>query len=810
METLLQNLRYGARMLQKSPLVTSVAVISLALGISANTVIFSVVNAVLLKSLPYQDPDRIVLAWGDLPSEEKHRTQVSATDVDDWRHQNSVFEEITTYSNWSATLLGEGEPERIQGTQVGDGFFSILKATPMLGRTFLPEEQEEGKDRVIVLGYGIWQTRFGADQSIVGRNINLSGRSYTVVGVLGPEFRPLPVTLVSPRGDFYRPVAEAHDENERSARHLRAIARLNSGVTLEQAQAEISVIASRIEQEHPRDNTGYRVRLATLTDDTVGGLRRPLLLLFGAVGFVLLIACANVGNLLLVRASVRQKEIAIRLALGAARTRLAEQLLTESVLLGFIGGALGLLLALWGVGIVESAGSKATPLLSNIKIDTGVLVFTFALSIITGLVFGLAPALRASRVDLNEVLKDGGRGTSIGASTNRLRSALVIGEVALSLVLLVGAGLLISTIIRLSSVNPGFSAENRLTMDLIVPSSKYPKPEQWIQFFDQLGEKLDAIPEIKAAGFTSILPLGGNFDGRGLAVEDHPKPSGQELDVDLYVITPEYLKTMAVPVLYGRAFSGMDRADSPLVALINETMAKALWPDESPLGKRVKFVGSARNQQPWRTIVGVVNNVKQYALDQDEPMQIYLPESQFPTTVMTMVVHSDSDSQRLIAAVRGAVSEMDKDLALFNIKTMGELLSDSIALRRFLMVLLVGFAGVALTLAAVGIYGVISYSVTQRTHEIGVRMALGAARADVLRLVLGQGVVLAGAGVGIGLAVAFLVTRLMTSLLFGITASDPLTFVVVSTLITGVALGASFVPALRAAKVDPMVALRGE
>lgn len=810
MESLLQDLRFGIRMLRKSPMVTLVAVISLALGISANTVIFSVVNAILLKALPFNDPERIALVWGNIPAEGKDRTQVSATDVDDWRQQNTVFEDVTTYSGWSATLLGEGESERILGIQVGDGYFSIMKAVPLLGRTFLPEEQEDGKDFVIVLGYGLWQRRFGGDPSVIGQKISLSGRPYTVVGVLPADFQPLPTSLVDPRGEFYRPVAEPHDENERSSRHLRAIARLKPGVTLEQAQADMNVIAGRLQQQHPRDNAGYGVRLVTLPEDTVGGLRPTLLTLFGAVAFVLLIACANVGNLLLVRSAARQKEVAIRRALGAARTRLARQFLTESILLAMLGGVFGLLLALWGVSLVESLGSQATPLLASIKIDMRVLGFTFALSVLTGIVFGLVPALNASNPDLNETLKEGGRSSGSEASHNRLRGVLVMSEVALALVLLISAGLLIKSVIRLRNVNPGFKAENRLTMNVVLPRAKYPKAPQWIAFYNQLGDRLKALPGVESAGFTSVLPFSGNFDGRGLAVEDLPKPAGEEFSVDLYIVTPAYAKTMSLQLMQGRALTEQDTETTPLVAQINETMAREMWPGQDPVGKRIKFPGSEKNPQPWRTVIGIVRDVKQYALDRKDPMQIYLPEAQFPTSFMTLVVHTSSDPKNLIAAVRSEIYEMDKDQAVYNITTMEQLLADSISLRRFSTLLLMIFAGVALMLAGVGIYGVISYGVTQRTHEIGVRMALGASRADIVHLVVRQGMAMTLAGVGLGLVATFALTRVIESLLFNVSSMDPATLIIIPVALTIVALGACFVPARRAARVDPMVALRYE
>jgi putative ABC transport system permease protein len=810
MSDLTHDLRYGFRMLRKSPGFTAVAVVSLALGIGANTAIFSVVNALLLKSLPYKDPERIVLVWGNVPAEGNARDQVSATDVDDWRHQNSVFEDVTTYSNWSATFLDGGEPERIAGTQVGDGFFSVMRGTPLLGRTFLPEEQEDGRDNVLVLGYGLWQRRFGGDATIVGRKVNISGKPYTVVGVMPADFRPLPASLIDPPGQFYRPVAEAHDETQRSARHLRAIARLKPSVTLAQAQSEMNVIASRLEHEHAEHNTGYGVHLATLPEDTVGGLRPTLLMLFGAVVFVLLIACANVGNLLLARSTTRQKEIAIRAALGAARVRLVRQLLTESVLLALAGGVLGFLFALWGRALIVAFGSRVTPLLSDIPLDARVLLFTLALSFATGIAFGLAPALRVSRPDLTESLKDGSRGAGASEGRSRLRSFMVVAEMALALVLLVCAGLLVKSMLRLRAVDPGFEPTHLLTMNVALPSSRYRELSAQTAFFKQLDARVATLPGVAAAGATSVLPLSGNFDGRGLAVEDQPRPRGQELSVDLYIATPGYLRAMQIPLLKGRALDEHDTSTAPLVALVNETMARQLWPNQDPLGKRVKFPGSEKNPQPWRTVVGVVRDVKQYGLDREDRMQLYLPEEQYPTSEMTLVVRATSDAGPLAAAVRQEVHALDGLLAVFDVKTMDELLADSIALRRFSMLALGLLAALALTLAAVGIYGVMAYSVTQRTHEIGVRMALGAQSSDVLRLIVRQGLALAFIGIGTGTVAALALTRLLASLLFGVSTSDPLTFVVVPALLALVALFACLIPARRATKVDPIIALRYE
>jgi len=813
METFFRDLRYSLRMLGQSKAFTAVAVISIALGIGANTTVFSVINAVLLKSLPYKDPNSLVLVWGDTRTESSLRkhNQVSATDVADIRSQASVFEDVTTYAGWYPTMTGDdSEAERIPAIQVGDGFFNIMKGKPLLGRVFTPDEQQDGKDFVIVLSHGLWQRRFGSDPNIVGKTVLLNARPYNVVGVMDADFRPLPPSLVAPEGQFYRPVAENYDNSARSERHLRAIARLKSGVTVEQARVEVSVIMQRLEEQHPETNKNTGAYVVSITDEIVGGIRPTLLMVFGAVIFVLLVACANVANLLLARSTVRHKEITIRTAIGAARSQLIRQLLTESLVLAFLGGGLGLLLAFWGTDLVAAAGSKINPMFQGIRVDLRVLGFTFGISIITGLVFGLAPALQISKPNLVESLKEGGRGSGPSSSRNRLRSVLVVSEIAMTLVLLVCAGLLIRTVMRLGSVDTGFKAQNVLTMTLGLPAAKYPKPETYIAFNKQVTERIAALPGVKAVGTTSVMPLSDNFDGRGLVVEDQPKPRGEEITVDLYVTTPGYLRAMEIPTLKGRPIGEEDNAEASKVALINRTMAEQLWPNQDPLGKRIKFPGSEKRPQPWRTVVGVVSDVAQYALDKKPPMQMYLPHAQFPTSFNSIVVKTEGDATAMTNQVRREILAVDQDQAVFNVTTLDQLRGESILIRRFFMLLLLVFAGLALVLAAVGIYGVMSYVASQRTHEIGIRMALGAQASDVLKLLIGNGMALALIGVFAGLVSAFAVTRLMAGLLFGVTATDAVTFISVSTGLIAIALLACYIPARRATKVDPLVALRYE
>ncbi|HVQ39673.1 MAG TPA: ABC transporter permease [Pyrinomonadaceae bacterium] len=812
MDTFFRDLRYAVRLLLKSPAFTAVAVLSLALGIGANTTVFSVINAVLLKSLPFKDPESLVLIWGDSRAQDTQRrhNQVSATDVADIRSQSSSFEEVSTYTGWNPIMSGTNEAERIPAIQVGDGFFKVMRGEPILGRTFTREDQEDGKDFVIVLSYGLWQRRFGGDPNVVGKSVSLNARSYNIVGVMGADFRPLPSTLVDPEGQFYRPVAEAYDDKARDERHLRAIARLKPGVSMAQAQSELSLIAGRLEQQHPTTNKDYGADVVSITDEIVGDIRPTLWVIFGAVVFVLLVACANVANLLLARSTVRFREITIRSAIGAGRSQLIRQLLTESLVLSLVGGGLGLMLAVWGTRLVGSVGSRLNPMLQDVHIDLRVLLFTLGISLITGMIFGLAPALQFSKPNLTESLKEGGRSGGPAATRNRVRSALVVAEIAMTLVLLVCAGLLIRTVWGLQQVDSGFNSQNILAMNIGLPAAKYPKPENRIAFYEQVRERIAALPGVKAAGTTSVLPLSRNFDGRGLLIEDQPKPRGQEITVDLYVATPGYLTAMEIPLLQGRAITEQDLADSPNVVLINKTMADRLWPNGNALGKRVSMPGNGDRPEPWRTVVGIMSDVAQYALDKKPPMQIYLPHSQFPTSFNSIVVKTIGEPTALIGAVRQEILGVDKDQAVSKVTTLDQLRGESILLRRFFMVLLLVFAGVALVLTAVGIYGVMSYVASQRTHEIGIRMALGAQAKDVMKLIISNGLLLAFIGVALGLAAALALTHLLSSLLFGVAATDTLTFVGVAVGLILIAMVACYIPARRATKVSPLVALRYE
>lgn len=813
MENLWKDLRYGARMLLKRPGFTLIAIATLAIGIGANTAIFTVVNAVLLRSLPYDHSEQLVRIGGANLQRGIRLGTLSPHDFYDYRDRNTVFESIAAYDGWSPSLTGTGEPERLAAGRVTTDFFKVLRVEPSLGRSFNPQEEQRGNHLVVLLSYGLWQRRFGANPNVVGQSIMLSGLSYNIIGVMPRDFDPPQFPGVGlEKPELWAPFAPDLSQWTRDGRSLdTAIARLKPGVTPEQAQTELSVIAGQLQQQYPDTNAGQGIGVASLHEQLVGKIRSALLVFLVAVGFVLLIACANVANLLLARAATRQKEIAIRTALGAGRLRIVRQLLTESVLLAVVGGALGLLFAMWATDYLVTLGTDSLPRLGRIGLDGRVFGFTTLLTLLTGVAFGLAPALQFSKPDLNETLKESGRSSTGGRGRQRLRGFLVISEIAISLLLLIGAGLLVKSFVRLQQVSPGFDPHNVVALNLFLPGAKYPEDAQQRAFFDQAQERIQSLPGVESVGMVSNLPVSGGFDTTSFYIEGRPVTRREDVpDVERYTINSDYFRAMSIPLTSGRSFGAEDRPDSVPVAIISEATARRFWPGESPLGKRFKTGDPDDPQSPWRTIVGVVGDVRHYALDIEPAPQFYLPYRQVPVQFMALLVRSSNSPENQIAAVRAQIWSIDKDQPIFNIKTMERFVAESIAQRRFVMLLLGLFAAVALVLAIIGLYGVMAYSVTQRTHEIGIRMALGAQASDVLKMVIRQGMALVLVGVGIGLLAAFALSRLISSFLYGVSATDPLTFVGVPLVLCAVAAAASYIPARRATKVDPMIALRYE
>ncbi len=807
METLLKDVRYGVRMLIRNPGFTIVSVIALALGIGANVAIFSVVNGVLLRPLPFKDPDRLMMIR-ETKLPQFPEFAVASGNFLDWKKQNTVFERLVAFKGSSLNLIGTGDPERLRGLNVTEGFFAMLGTQPQLGRDFLLEEDQPGRSNVVILSHGLWQRRFGADLKILNQSITLSGQSYTVIGVMPETFR---FGRAEDQIDLWTPMAfTAQDAQNHGGHSVAAIGQLKAGITLDQASSEMSTIAGRLAVQYPEANTGWNVKLIPLLEFSVRSIKPALIVLLVAVAFVLLIACANVANLLLARAAGRQKEIATRTALGAGRWRIVRLLLTESLLLSLLGGAVGLMLAKWGTDLLLTMAPAELPRMDNVSLDGRALAFTAAITFLTGIVFGLVPALQASKPNLNETMKDAGRGSTEGGRRKLIRSTLVVLEVASALVLLVGAGLMIKSFWRLQKVDPGFNPDNALSVRVFLPKAKYPEESQQAAFFQQLIERAENLPGVQAAGAGHVVPLSGSDFVLAFEIDGRPPLApGASQSTNYYSVSADYFKAMGIPLRRGRLFTTRDTKDSPRVALINETMAQKIFPDEDPIGKRITFDDRAKNPE-WFEIVGIVGDVKHYGLDQVTTMQTYEPYTQQTFSYMTLVVRSAGDPTNLSAAIRSEILKLDKEQPASNIKTLNEFFSTSIAQQRFSMVLLGVFAAVALVLAAVGIYGVLSYAVTQRTHEIGIRMALGAGRRDVLRLVVGRGMLLSLIGVAGGLVAAFAVTRLMASLLFGVTATDTVTFASVAGVLLAVALMACYIPARRATKVDPLVALRYE
>ena len=803
METLFKDLRYGVRSLLKQPVFTLVAAITLALGIGGNSAMFSVVNAVLLRPLQYPESDRIVVLEGINPSKGITQSNMSIPDFADWQSQNQLFEHIAGFIAGGLLLNNGDETERVHGTAVTADFFSLFRTPSLHGRTLQADDAQPGREPVAVLSYGLWQRRFGGDRNAVGSKVMVGAKSTTIVGVMPPGFD------YPAQSEIWAPLPLDPAKEARDNRFISVIGRLKSGATVSQAQVQMDTINQRLAQSYNETNSGWGIRVTKLQERLVGDVRLSLLVLLGAVAFVLLIACANIANLLLARSTARRKEIAVRTALGASRLRIIRQLLTESLLLSLLGGALGLVFSVWLIRLLIAISPPNTPRFDEIRPDARVFIFTITLTVVTGLVFGLAPALQASRSDLTEGLKEGLRGNAGGARSNRLRGLLMVAEIAMSFILLVGAGLLIKSFLHLREVRPGFKTDKLLTMRVSVPPGKYRENEARIQFFQQAINRIQSLPGVQSAGMVLSLPLGGDTFNvwRGYIREGRPATPEESDNAAYLATTPDYFRTLQVPLIAGRAFTDRDTDNTAKVVIVNETMARRLWPGQSPIGKHLTIW---RDEKFPREIVGVVGETKR-SLDNDPSQQMYVPYAQDASwSSMSFVIRTSGDPASTSPAVRNEIRSLDKGAPVFNVRTMNDLLATSVAPRRTPMLLLSAFAAAALLLAMIGIYGVTAYYVTQRTQEIGIRMALGAQMSDVLKLVLRGGMTLAAIGIAVGLAGAFALTRWMTSLLFGVKPTDALTFIAVAVCLLVTALLACYLPARRATKVDPLVALRYE
>jgi len=806
MKKLLQDLRYAARTFVKRPGFVIVNVLTLALGIGASTAIFTVVNAALIKGLPYKSPEALYHLFETTPQQQFGQREFSYPDYQDYQ-QNQICD-IAAYTGGGAILSGRGDSERIFAPSASANFFSVLGVDPVLGRTFQPGEDKPGGPKVTVITYATWQKRFGGDPNVVGQSVNLNGENYSIIGVLPASFQ-----FAFRPADLWRNYQPTEAQLSRRFLHgTNLIARLKPGVTMAQAQSELGLIANRIQQQYGDSHAGTNLKVVPLQEQVVGGVKPVLFVLLAAVGFVLLIACANVAGLLLTRSLARQKEVAIRAALGASRWRIVRQLLTESVLLSLGGGLLGLLLAYWGIGalvsLVPDGQINTLPFLKTLKIDTGILVFSFVLSLITGLVFGLAPAIQSSRLALNEVLKEGGRNSAGGAGT-RLRSAFVVTEIALAVVLLVGAGLMMKSLLRLLQTSPGFNPENVLTMTVVLPATKYTEDSRQILFIDQLKERIQSIPGVSAVGMVNILPLQGGNTTRVNVEGDPIPPPGQEIEANIRDVNETYFQTLGVPIIAGRMFDERDKNGGPGVVIIGKTMADKIFAGRNPIGRRLVYTGI---NAPSDEIVGVVGDLRITGLDEALKPVIYYPFRQDPAPATSLVVRTTADPNSMAGTIRDETRALEPEVAVFNVRAMEKLISDSpaAAMRRFPAILTSVFGALALLLASIGIYGVVSYSVSQQTRHIGVRMALGAQASDILKMVLKQGVLLALIGVTAGGIAALGLMRLLRSLLFEVQTYDVATFLLAGGVLFAVALLACYLPARRATKVDPLEALRYE
>jgi putative ABC transport system permease protein len=811
-ETLSQDIRYGARVLTKHKTFTLVAVLTLALGIGANTAIFSVVNELLLRPLPYRDPDRIVMVWEVTP-EGRHQNTTSRGNFRAWREQNQSFDNMAAFSDQRHNLTGEGEPEELSVQRTNPEFFKVLGVDPLLGRPLVPEDAEANKPNVAVLSYGLWQRRFGGQANVIGKPIMLSGVPFVVVGVMPPHFQffirqrsgtgrpaelwtvlPMPTTPEAARGRF-----------------LGVVARLKNGVSVDQAGTEMRTIAARLSEAVPEVNKNFTAEVLPLREQFSGNVRRPLLLLLGAVGFVLLIACANVANLLLSLATSREKEIALRAALGASRLRIVRQLLTESFLLAMLGSLVGFALALWGIKALVAISPRDLINLQSVGLNVTVLMWTLLLSLTTGIIFGLAPALQITRLNLNDSLKEGGKGDSGHATgSRRLRSVLVVSEIALAVVLLASAGLLVKSFINLQQVDRGFDSQNLLTMVVRLPESTYKEDPQVVGFFRQALDRIQALPGVRGGGIVNFLPFyGGLGSATGFTIEGRPQPlPGDEPSTDVRVADAGYFQTMRIPLLQGRNFTDVEMNEPRRVVLINEAMAREHFAGENPIGRRIDV---QMFDKPTPTeIIGVVGNVKYESLIDEVHPTVYFTHPDLTYSFMTLVIRTEGEPAALAPAVHREIRSLDPNQPVSDVRTMNQVMSETVSRARFNTLLLGLFAGLATLLSAVGIFGVMNYSVALRTHEIGLRLAIGAQPRQVLVLVLKQGLVLTLVGVGLGLLAAFALTRLLSGLLFGVAAADAATFATISLLLVAVSLLASYLPARRAMRIDPLAALRYE
>jgi len=803
MDTLLRDLRYSFTRLLKNPSFTLIAVLCLALSIGVNSVVFSAVYAIVLSPLPFENPDELVVVNSTNPQKNIGQVDVSMPDYLDFRDQSQAFRQLAAFDKFNYNLTGDAEPERLQGSRVTAELFPLLGVNPERGRYIQAGEDRPGAPRVAVISHGLWQRRFGGDPQIINKTVSLDGEQYDVVGVMPATFQFPDKTV-----ELWAPLTLNPDPALRGSRSLQVVGRVKPGVTVERAASDLSTVSARLQQQYPDTNAGWGVIVESLHERLVEAFKSGFFILVAAVIFVLLIACANVANLLLGQAAARQKEMALRAALGASRRRLIRQLLTESLLLAGFSGALGLLIAFWGNSLIISLLPASIPRVDQIGINRWVLVFTLAISVLTGIIFGLIPALSASKPDLNETLKEGGRGS--GSARQRARSLLVVVELALALMLLINAGLMIKSLLRLRDVKTGFNTSNVLTMQIALPRSKYAEEAQMNGFYQQLYDRVKGMPGAVSAGLTSSLPLAGSNVFVFFTAEGHENDGGSKTPARRLAVSPGYFRTMELQVVKGREFNEQDTANSPPVAMLNESLAKQLWPDGDAIGKRVKL-GTAEVDSPWMSVVGIVADSKQTWLNQrNAGLDIYMPFVQDPRRSMALVVRTRSDPTGLVSAVRNEVRGVDANQPVYNVRTMEQVAEESVAGQRIFARLLTLFATLALMLAVAGIYGVMSYSVNQRSHEIGVRMALGAKPRHVLRLIVGQGMLLVIVGVAIGLLLAYAVTRVMGSLLYGVSTTDAATFALISLLLSAVALLSCFIPARRATKVNPANILRYE